>query len=74
MSRLNSAVLASSLFFGALCAPSPAHADSIVVNGNFSQGSIGWTSNPSSSFPWTFSGNGSYTYASTGCIGANCVA
>lgn len=57
-----------------LCASPLAHANSIVLNGGFSQGSTGWTYNPSSDSPWSFSNNGSYSYASPGCTGANCIA
>jgi hypothetical protein len=50
-------------------APVLAHADQLVTNGSFTSGSTGWTFNPSSSFPWTFTGGS----ASTGCVGPQCI-
>jgi hypothetical protein len=61
------------VFAFACVAPALAHAQ-IVTNGNFFDGSAGWTSNPSSSYPWTFDGAGtSNSYASTGCVGEQCI-
>ena len=63
------AVCCLSLLF---LAPTSAHAD-LVTNGNFAAGSAGWTYNPSSSFPWAFENNGTYSFASTGCVGPQCI-
>jgi len=59
-------------FAFASIAPALAHAQ-IVTNGNFASGSAGWTYNPSSDHPWTFDGSAPNTYASTGCVGAQCI-
>ena len=53
-----------------LLAPSVALADSIVVNGDFSAGSNGWsTTQNDNNFPWAIDPG----YASTGCIGSSCI-
>jgi hypothetical protein len=49
----------------------PAFAD-LITNGDFSAGSAGWTYNPSSSYPWDFPGSPD-DFASTGCVGAQCI-
>jgi hypothetical protein len=51
-----------------------ASAASIVTNGDFQTGTFaGWTINPSSSFPWAIGSSGPNFYASTGCVGAQCI-
>jgi len=59
----------------ALCAAT-ASAASIVVNGDFQTGTFsGWTVNTSvdTNNPWTVRQNGSNFFASTGCVGIECI-
>jgi hypothetical protein len=53
-----------------------AFADSIVTNGNFQTGDFtGWQHNTSgvTNHPWTVAESGSNFYASTGCVGIECI-
>lgn len=55
------------------CAAS-ATAASLVTNGDFQTGNFsGWTVNSSSSFPWSIVNSSGNFYASTGCVGAQCI-
>jgi hypothetical protein len=56
-----------------LVAPSALRANEIT-NGNFAAGGLGWsTTQTDGNYPWGFGYNGSYYYASTGCIGQPCI-
>jgi hypothetical protein len=46
--------------------PALAHADDLVMNGNFTDGSAGWIDNNGQ---WYISNS----YASTGCVGSDCI-
>lgn len=69
----------AALLISALAVSSPAMASNIVINPSFETGDFApWVANPSSSFPWVVtgpSGNGhsGQFYASTGCVGAQCI-
>ena len=59
----------------AACAAT-ASADQLVTNGDFQTGTFaGWTVNTSgaTNHPWTIQSNGSNFYASTGCVGIECI-
>lgn len=70
--RLLKSFLAVCALALAYLSPTLAHAN-LVNNGDFSSGSTDWTYNSSSDHPWSFGSNGSYHYASTGCVGAQCI-
>jgi hypothetical protein len=57
------------------CAAS-ASAASIVINGDFQTGTFaGWSVNtsPDTNHPWTIANNGPNFFASTGCVGPECI-
>lgn len=68
--RLAKLALGLSLLALVTIAPRLAHADGVVTNGDFSSpGSLtGWNSND-----WFQDSSGSYNFASTGCVGPNCL-
>lgn len=73
MRRLRLSVLALAM---AAAFSATAFADSIVTNGNFQTGNFtGWQHNtsPVTNHPWTVDESGSNFYASTGCVGIECI-
>jgi hypothetical protein len=73
MRHLRLSILA--LAMAAVCSAT-AFADSIVTNGNFQTGNFtGWQHNtsPVTNHPWAVVQNGSNFYASTGCVGIECI-
>jgi hypothetical protein len=69
--NLRNSLLALALV--ASCATT-ASAASIVLNGDFQTGTFAdWTANSSTSFPWSVVSSGSNFYASTGCVGPQCI-
>jgi hypothetical protein len=71
--KLRTSLLALAMV--AACAAT-ASADQLVVNGDFQTGTFsGWSHNTSgvTNHPWTIDQNGSNFYASTGCVGIECI-
>jgi PEP-CTERM motif len=71
--KLRTSLLALAMV--AVCAAT-ASADQLVTNGDFQTGTFsGWTVNTSgaTNHPWTITNSGPNSYASTGCVGIECI-
>jgi len=65
--------LVLSFFALVLAVPVFAHADNLVLNGNFQSGFSNWTINAAADDPWAVITSGALRYASDGCTGQQCI-